>query len=103
MPQPKSKYYKILSLKVGQHRLKARLCLPEGFGTLDPSPADWAVLHQAAELSQLTLLATTALARDLYSRFPEGSREFESVLKNSVSAFVGEDGSLIGPEDLLKS
>jgi hypothetical protein len=47
-------------------------------------------------------MAMTALARDLYSRQPDGSREFEDLLKTIGLKFTTVAGEAIPVVDLLQ-
>lgn len=47
---------------------------------IDPQVGLMAVLVQAGDMNNLTFLAMLALAKDIYSRQPEGTRHFEELV-----------------------
>lgn len=47
-------------------------------------------------------MAMVSLARDLYSRQPEGSREFENLVNEFGLKFITEDGRQLDVASLLQ-
>lgn len=58
-----------------------RLTSAEALSRLPADLAAQTLYHQMSDLTEVTLLAMTALAQDVYSRAPDGSREFEDLIK----------------------
>lgn len=48
---------------------------------IEPQVAFMGLLVQMGDMNNLTFLAMLALAKDIYSRQPEGSRHFEELVK----------------------
>lgn len=58
-----------------------RLTTAEALSRLPGDLATQTLYHQMSDLAEMMFLAMSALAQDVYSRSPEGSREFEEFIK----------------------
>jgi len=79
-----------------------KVVTPDRLKLLPPTTADEALLLQVSEVAQMTLLAMTALAQDVYSRQPEGSRNFEEFVRLLRFKFVTEAGGEILVADTIQ-
>lgn len=71
---------------------KLRRFQPKDLKDQEPQVAAAALVYMTQDYFQLTCLAMTALAKDLYSRQPEGSREFEQFAKSLGLQIVPAEG-----------
>lgn len=69
---------------------KSQLARSEG-----PTAASLLLYHQMSDLAEMNFMAMTALAEDLYSRVPEGSREFEKFIEGMGPKFRADPGNKI--------
>jgi len=60
-----------------------------------PQDAAQVLFHQISDLAEVGLTAMSALADDLYSRIPEGSREFEKLMSSIGLKLIDTPGDKI--------
>jgi len=68
----------------------------------DPKDSLTALAFQTSDMYQLMLKAMVSLAKDLYSRQPDGSREFQDLVNALQIKFTDENGQIIDATDLLQ-
>lgn len=79
----------------GGHIFPIRFTTQEHLSRLPPDAAMHALHLQSQDSTQLLFMAMVSLARDLYSRHPEGTREFgELVRRLGLRVDAGERGQI---------
>ena len=69
---------KTLSVRYGDRYYPYRIVSAEQLNTVDPRVGLLGVLVQVGDQTNISWLALLALAKDIYSRQPEGSRHFQT-------------------------
>ncbi|NDC22575.1 MAG: hypothetical protein EBZ49_00370 [Proteobacteria bacterium] len=94
---------KTLCVEYGGRLYPYRLVNPEQLNNKDPRIGLLGVLIQMGDQTQLTWLSLLALAKDIYSRNPKGTREFQK-LAESVGLVIidGERHELDVAQELGK-
>lgn len=79
----------------GGHIFPIRFTTQEHLALLPPNAAVHALHLQSQDSVQLLFMALVSLANDLYSRQPEGSREFEELVRRlGLKVDAGERGQI---------
>lgn len=96
---------KALMVEVDGKRYPYRIVNQEVFAAskMDPQIGLMAVLVQAGDMNNLTFLALLALAKDLYSRQPEGTRHFEDLVKQLNMNIIDVDRNDTSMTEELKN
>ncbi len=84
------------------NKFRVRLTTQRHLASLPSEIGVQAVHIQAQDSTQLLFMAMVSLARDLYSRQPEGSREFENLVNEFGLKFITEDGRQLDVASLLQ-
>lgn len=85
------------------HEFKLRRFEPRKVRSLPPAAASGALIYMLQDYMQVAYLGMTALAKDIYSRSPEGSREFEEFAKSIGLQVVSADGTVLPVADELEN